>query len=73
MSAIWNSYSKSEMARRPRTITEAPTLLRVVHEQAREGVDLHARLAPVGLADDLHPLLDREQRLLLGVHQDGDR
>ena len=25
MSAIWNSYSKSDTARRPRTITAAPT------------------------------------------------
>jgi len=25
MSAIWNSYSKSEIARSPRMITEAPT------------------------------------------------
>jgi hypothetical protein len=24
MSAIWNSYSKSEIARSPRTITDAP-------------------------------------------------
>ena len=38
MSAIWNSYSKSEIARRPRTITARPDLLGVVHEQAGEGV-----------------------------------
>ena len=40
----------------------APTLLRVVDEQAGEGVDAAPAVPPVGLADDLHPLLDREER-----------
>jgi hypothetical protein len=69
MRAIWNSYSKSEMARRPRTITVAPIFFRVVHEQARERVHLDPRLPREGLADDLHPLLHREERLLLGLRR----
>ena len=48
-----------------------PHLPRVAHEQAGEGVDADPGLALVGLADEVHPLLDREERLLLRVDQDG--
>ena len=34
ISAIWNSYSKSLTARSPRMISDAPTFLREIHEQA---------------------------------------
>jgi hypothetical protein len=47
-----------------------PHPARVVHEEPGERVDLHPRVAAVGLADDPHPLLDGEEGLLLGVHQD---
>ena len=36
MLAIWISYSKSETARRPRMITEAPSCPREVDQQAVE-------------------------------------
>ena len=36
ISAIWNSYSKSEIARSPRTITEAPTFSGLLVDYARQ-------------------------------------
>src|SRR5207249_4332193 len=47
--------------------------LRVVHEQAGERVHLDPVLSPEGLADDGHPFLDREERVLLRVDEDRDR
>ena len=69
MSAIWNSYSKSEMARRPRMMTLAPTRFRSPRG-ARRRCPPRPGDCPVGLADDRHALLDGEEGLLLGVHQD---
>ena len=45
MSAIWNSYSKSETARRPRTTAPRPHPVHEVDEQAREALDPAVGLA----------------------------
>ena len=42
ISVIWNSFSKSLVTRRPRTMAMAPTLLRVVDGEPVEGAHLDA-------------------------------
>ncbi len=78
VAAIWNSYSKSETARRPRMITAAPWLLREGHQQGVERVDLepaavdaiavHQRLGLV--LDQPHAVVEREHRVLADVDRD---
>ena len=46
-------------------------LFRKVHQQALEAVDLDARQVPQDSLEELHPLLDLEQRLLLGIPEHG--
>jgi hypothetical protein len=46
--------------------------LAVVHQQAIERVDLDVGLARELLADHLHPLVHREERVLAGVPEDRD-
>ena len=74
MRAIWNSYSKSLTARRPRTTTEAPDLLGEVGQQPFEGLDRDPGLGADGGAEHRQPLLHREERLLGGIggHRDDD-
>ena len=72
MSAIWYSYSKSLTARSPRISDRRVHAAREIHEQALELANLDARLVANRGANELHPLLDREQRLLGDVDGDGD-
>src|SRR6185369_8614395 len=44
----------------------------IVHQQAREAVYLHVRLALHAFPEHLESLIEREQRGLLGVSQDRD-
>ena len=70
MSAIWNSYSKSDTARMPRTMQSACSRCDEVDEEAVERRDAHARHARRRLVDHLEPLLHVEERLLgrIGDH-----
>ena len=78
MPAIWNSYSKSETARRPRMMTSAPTVAAKSHQQVVERLDLDlAAVARVGrisastsCSTMRDPLLEGEQRLLADIDRD---
>src|SRR6059036_2852533 len=70
MSAIWNSYSKSLTARRPRTISRSRRAGEV-GEQPVERPHLHAGIVD-RLPDQRHALLEGEERLLRQVHRHGD-
>ena len=48
-------------------------LFRKVHQQAVEAVDLNAPQVPQDSLEKLHPLLDLEQRLLVGIPEDGHK
>ena len=45
IATIWNSYSKSDTARRPRMITEAPTSAANLTSRLSKGVDLDGGMA----------------------------
>src|SRR6202008_5209862 len=63
-----------EIRDRPQTAYEharAPAP-RVFDQQPVEGVDLDVRVLAEDLADDRDALVGGKQRVLLGVHQDGD-
>ena len=64
ISAIWNSYSKSLTARRPRMISRASTSPGEIDQEAGELADLDARLVVHRGADQVDPFLHGEQRLL---------
>src|SRR4026209_2336894 len=83
MSAIWNSYSKSDTARRPRISALArrpraakqragPPPAGVLDEQTVECIHLDVRVFAEHLPNDLDALLGGKQRLLFGVDQHGD-
>ena len=78
MPAIWNSYSKSETARRPRMITERFDRDGEMHQQRVEGPHLDpAARRLVGdmrdlVAHDLDALVGGEERPLAGVARDAD-
>ena len=77
MPAIWNSYSKSETARRPRMMIAGAVRHGEMHQQRVERLDLDAlRRAVVAVGDlvphDLDPLVGREQRPLAVVARDAD-
>ena len=57
INAIWNSLSKSDTARRPRTMTSALPLCDVVHEQPVERIDLDVGPPFEHVAHDLDALL----------------
>ena len=72
ISAIWNSNSKSDTARRPADDDLRLAPRDVVDEQAVERVHFDVRLFLEDRPRDLDPLGHREQRRLLRVHQDRD-
>ena len=58
MSAIWNSYSKSDTARMPRTMQSAPSRsTRSMRSPSKEVMRM-LREPAGGLVDELEPLLD---------------
>ena len=73
MRAIWNSYSKSLTARRPRTTIEAPDLpcANSASSPSNDSNETRGSSPTVG-AEHRQPLLHREERLLRRVDGDGD-
>src|SRR5689334_11813975 len=67
MSAIWSSYSKSETAHHD----AGADPVHEVHEEAGEALHPAGAIAAHQPADRRHPLLHREQRLLLLVVEHG--
>jgi hypothetical protein len=70
MSAIWNSNSKSETARRPRTDGGRLLLHSETDEQSIERLDLHAIPVADRCREQFEPLRQAEERLLLIVYRD---
>ena len=62
MSAIWNSYSKSETARSPLSTRLCAVLLHIADQQARKWLHRDSRLVLKVLAGHLHPLFQGEER-----------
>ena len=62
---IWNSHSKSEITRRPLTITFASQLAGEVDDELGEDVDLDVVEAVERVAQELDALVEREHRLLV--------
>ena len=72
MSAIWNSCSKSDTTRRPRTTMRAFSLRMKSTRRPAERLHDDLRLVPEDRADHAEALLDREERRLVGVDEDRD-
>ena len=77
MPTIWNSYSKSETARRPRMITLAPTsaaqwISRFSNGCATISTPAAAADRRAFRLDHRHPLLEVEHRPLVAVDGDAD-
>src|SRR6059058_3607669 len=70
ISAIWNSYSKSLTARRPRMLSLAPIFLAKSTSSPSNCVTSTCLLSAVA-ARMSYPFFGREQRALRGIH--GDR
>jgi hypothetical protein len=71
MPAIWNSYSKSDTARRPRRMMEA-FCAHEIHQQAVEALDFDVGKIDKNPARDIHALGEVEQGLLLAALGDRD-
>ena len=77
MPAIWNSYSKSETARRPRMITLAPTdSAKCISSVSKARTSMRFGVAVFEMGDlvahDLDPLVGREERPLAVIAGDAD-
>ena len=72
MSAIWNSYSKSLTARRPRTFTLAPASPREIDSSPSNARTSTRGSSLVSRANESDALLDGEQRHLADVARDRD-
>ena len=71
ISAIWNSNSKSETARKPRMTARAFCCIGEFDQQSIERRDPHVVDAADGFLEKSEPLLESEERLLLVVMRDG--
>ena len=72
MFASWNSNSKSDTARRPRTTTLQSVLAREVDGEPGVARDLDVRNVAQHFARELDALVEREHRRLAGVRGDRD-
>ena len=72
MPAIWNSYSKSLTARRPRTTTLPPCSTTKSRSRPRNAITSTFGYLRGELGGDVEPLGDREHRALVVAGRDGD-
>ena len=72
ISAIWNSNSKSETARKPRMTARRLLRDREIDEQTVQRRDLHASSLPLVSSRRCEAFLESEERLLLLVVRDRD-
>ena len=72
MLASWNSYSKSDTARRPRSSTPPPTSSTKCASRLSKPADLDVGVVGHRLARQLDPQVQRQRRALTGALGDAD-